>query len=160
MRKEFDELKLERQKETLQREAQGFLSDWGVFSEQKNAAGGSKFPDVMTDSETGRKLAADIGSLVGGRTEVSKQFIAKVRERLPNAGTVELFTQAYRFLGGRVDESPAPVSKAATQNHLQRSNRAASSVPGSGASFEPKGNVKLSRRDALARAMRESEQNS
>lgn len=154
LRAELDSIKKEKETEKLQNEATSFLSDWEVFQNQTNAAKAPMFPDV-NNSEAGHKMAADIGSLVGGRTEVSKQFIAKVRERLPNAGRVELFTQAYRFLGGRVDESQAPITNVAKTTHIQRSNRAAASVPGSGNSFNPEGRVKLSRKEANARAYKE-----
>lgn len=158
LQKEIESLKLERQTENLQREAHGFLADWETFQTQENAAKLPRFPDV-NNSESGQKLAGEIGSLVGGKTEISKQFIAKVAERLPKAGRVELFTEAYRFLGGRIDDSKAIETKAATQNHLQRSNRAASSIPGSGSAFNPAGRVKLSRREALERAWKERQEN-
>jgi hypothetical protein len=158
LRKEVETLKLERQKESLKQEASQFLAAFETFQGQTNGANLSKFPDV-NNSEAGVRLASELGSLVGGRTEISKQFIAKVRERLPSAGHVELFEQAYKFLGGRVDDSLAPVSKVAQQNHLQRSNRAAASVPGSGASFEPKGRLKMTRAEANAKAYRELQEN-
>lgn len=157
LRKEIESLKVERDQEKIKMEAHSFLSDFDTFAGQKNDAGGSLFPDV-NNSEKGLKLAEKIGSLVGGKTEVSKQFIAMVKDRNPSIDRIELFKEAYRFFGGRVDDSKAP-NKAATQNHIQRSNRAAASIPGSGSSFDPKGRVKLPRREALERAWKERQEN-
>ena len=119
LQKTVDALKLERENEVLKVQVGEFLSDWEKFATQTNAAKQPRFPDV-DNSEAGAKLAAKIGSLTNGKTEVSKQFIESVKERLPNAGRVELLTEAYKFYGGRVDDS-GPVQKVATNNHLQLS---------------------------------------
>ncbi len=58
-------------------------------------------------------------------------------ERIPGAGLRELVVEAYRFHGGRVDESQAKSPQ--TQEHLTRARRAAASVPGrAGQSSRPK----------------------
>lgn len=153
LRKELDSIKLEKEKETIQREAHGFLSDWENFQGQTNAAKSPRFPDI-NNSESGQKLAGEIGTLVGGKTDLSRQFITKVLDRNPKANRIDLFTEAYRWLGGKIDDTAAPKA-ATTQQHINRSNRAAASVPGSGSAFQPTGAKKMSRIDALKRAAAE-----
>jgi hypothetical protein len=109
-----------------------FSSTWQSFESSTNAAGKAKFPD-LNDSETGLRLASNIGSLVGGQTELSKQFIANAKERIPNLTWDRLYEEAYKFHGGKVDDSEAPRPKSQKQ-HIAISRRAASSVPGRGGS--------------------------
>lgn len=111
------------------------LSDaWNEFANEKNAAGGLKFPDVDNTS-SGIKLASDIGSLVDGVSDLSRQFIAKASERIPNLTIPKLIQEAYRFSGGKVDDSPAPRTQESQKEHLAKSSRAASSVPGRSAQY-------------------------
>jgi len=128
---------------------------WQSFSEAKNAAGTPRYPDA-DDSESGLRLASNIGSLVGGVTEVSKQFIANARARIPDLTYPRLIEEAYRFCGGKVDETQAPTRTQDAQ-HIARSNRAAASRPGTGASVQSNSTPKKfkSRREALEAAYRE-----
>lgn len=103
---------------------------WGDFESTKNAAGSPKFPDI-NESESGLRMASNIGSLVSGQTDLSKQFIANVRARIPDVTPTRLFEEAYRYYGGRVDDSSAAKTQD-TQSHVLKSTRAASSVPGRG----------------------------
>lgn len=113
---------------------------WQAFEQEKNAAGKPKYPDV-DESESGLKLASNIGSLVGGQTDLSKQFIANCRARIPDLTYPRLIAEAYRWCGGKVDESSASRTQE-TQKHLARSSRAASSVPGRGAPVSRSGQEK------------------
>jgi hypothetical protein len=131
---------------------------WSSFEQAKNAAGSARFPDVQPDKgESGLKLATEIGSLVSGKTPLSLQFINSVRARNPQASAETLITEAYRFLGGQVDDSEAPRTQS-PQQHLYKSNRAAASVPGRGVSSSS-GAVKKfkSYREALEAAKAELE---
>lgn len=118
--------------EEHQKAATVLNSVWDSFEQAKNAAGTLRFPDASGPS--GFELASKIGSLVSGQTPLSQQFIETVRSRNPNANIETLLTEAYRFYGGRVDDSAAPPNTLTPQKHLIKSNRAASSVPGRGAS--------------------------
>ena len=106
--------------------------NWQSFEQEKNAAGKAKYPD-LAHPETGLRLASNIGSLVNGKTEMSKQFIANAEARIPDLTFPKLMLEAYRFFGGKVDESEAPRSQKPQNNHIAISRRAASSVPGRGA---------------------------
>lgn len=131
---------------------------WSSFEQAKNAAGSARFPDIQPDKgESGLQLATEIGSLVSGKTPLSLQFINSVRARNPQATAETLITEAYRFLGGKVDDSEAPRTQS-PQQHLYKSNRAAASVPGRGVSSSS-GAVKKfkSYREALEAAKAELE---
>jgi hypothetical protein len=131
---------------------------WSSFEQAKNAAGIARFPDIQPEKgESGLQLATEIGSLVSGKTPLSLQFINSVRARNPQASAETLITEAYRFLGGRVDDSEAPRTQS-PQQHLYKSNRAAASVPGRGVSSSS-GTVKKFRsyREALEAAKAELE---
>lgn len=131
---------------------------WTSFEQAKNAAGSARFPDIQPEKgESGLQLATEIGSLVSGKTPLSLQFINSVRARNPHASAETLITEAYRFLGGRVDDSE-PSRTHSPQQHLYKSNRAAASVPGRGAS-SPSSAVKKfkSYREALEAAKAELE---
>lgn len=101
---------------------------WSGFERETNAAGAPKYPDVQGDS--GLRLASSIGSLVNGTTDLSKQFIAMVQERIPGATYLNLLEEAYKWSGGRVDDSQ-PTKTQSTQQHIVRAQRASSVVPGS-----------------------------
>lgn len=118
----------EKTQENLSKTRETLSQVWSGFEQTKNAAGTSKYPDV-SDTPTGLILAREIGSLVDG-SELSKQFIAKVKARIPNCSYLVLLEEAYKFAGGKVDDSEAPRSQD-TQKHVLKSKRVASSKPGS-----------------------------
>lgn len=124
---------------------------WQSFEGAKNAAGSSRFPDV-SDTDAGLRLASNIGSLVSGQTEMSKQFIANAQNRIPNLSAPRLFEEAYRFYGGRVDDSEATRTQD-TQKHVVKSSRAASSVPGRGGQSQSGPVKKLPYREAAKQAL-------
>ncbi len=132
---------------------------WAEFSEAKNAAGGLRYPDT-NESESGLRLASNIGSLVGGQTEISKQFIANVRARIPDLTYPKLIEEAYRFYGGKVVEAEAPTRTQDAQKHIAKSSRAASSRPGSGSTTTSSGPVKKYKtyREAAEAALAELKQ--
>lgn len=142
-----------------EREAVVLQQLWSSFEGAKNAAGSPRYPD-LNETEAGLRLASSIGSLVQGRTELSQQFLAAVKARIPDATPERVLEEAYRFYGGRVDESTAP-TKTDPQEHLKKSSLAAASVPGRGAAngFTPPVK-KLSRREWLAQAIELAKQNS
>jgi len=122
-------------KEAVQRQqeqAAALHQVWSAFEQSKNGAGAFRFPDIRPEAgEAGLSLASKIGSLVGGQTPLSQQFIATVQQKDPNATYETLLTEAYRFLGGRIHDAE-PSKTRNPQQHLVRSNRAAASVPGRG----------------------------
>lgn len=130
---------------------------WQSFEASKNAAGKPKYADIQGNSESALRLSRSIGTLVWDDSPLARQFIASVKNRIPNATAEQLLHEAYVFSGGKVDDSEATKSHSAT-NHLERSNRAASSKPGRGTNSAASNGVihKMTRQEALARAIRES----
>lgn len=122
---------------------------WAVFESEKNAAGGLKYPDA-----SGTETARNIGSLVRGDTELSKHFIARVRQRIPDATMSTLIREAYRIEGYQIDDSEAPRTQT-TQSHIKQASRAAASVPPSGGRSATTAPVKrfADRKEALAAAI-------
>lgn len=129
---------------------------WSSFESEKNAAGTVRFPS-LTNTEEGLKLSSNIGSLVSGQSDLSRQFIANAKARIPDLTYPKLFEEAYKWYGGKVDDSEAPRSQSQDTNHIARSRRAASSVPGRGAQTASKGPAKKfgSYREAAAAALAE-----
>jgi len=127
-------------------------SAWSEFEQEKNAGGKPKYPDILNE-EAGLKIATEIGSLVGGHSDLSKQFISLAKTRIPDLTYPKLLSEAYRFLGGTVDDSEAPRTQD-KQQHVQQSRRAASSRPGgSTQSASVSTGKKLSYREAIAQAL-------
>lgn len=143
------------ERESKEREV--LIGSWNSFQDTKNASGKPMFPDLHSDS--GTNLAGQIGSLVGGKTDLSKQFIALAQMRIPDLDRTKLYAEAYKFLGGKVDDSVATKTqdKATTTEHINRARRASASVMPSGSSASTTGVTtgKMSRRDALQLAMQE-----
>lgn len=125
----LNRLESERAEEARAKVTQTLNHVWSGFERETNAAGAPKYPD-LGNHESGLRLASSIGSLVGGETELSKQFIAMVQQRIPGATYPKLLEEAYRYCGGRVDDSQPPKTQS-TQQHIARARRAASIVPGS-----------------------------
>lgn len=143
------------ERESKEREV--LIGSWNSFQDTKNASGKPMFPDLH--SESGTNLAGQIGSLVSGRTELSKQFIAMAQARIPELDRTKLYAEAYKFLGGKVDES-APtkiLDKARSTEHIAKARRASASVmPSGSSSASTTSNGKLSRREALLLALQEA----
>ena len=127
---------------------------WKTFESTSNAAGAPKYVDITGNSESALRLASQVGSLVGGQTELSKQFIAQCQSRYPDLTHTLLLEKAYEFCGGRIIDTPAPKTED-PQEHLKKSNRAAASVPGRGSSGLATSPVKKfkSTREAAAYAL-------
>lgn len=126
---------------------------WQSFEASKNAAGKPKYADIQGNSESALRLSRSIGTLVWDDSPLARQFIASVKNRIPNATAEQLLHEAYVFSGGKVDDSEAPKSHSAN-NHIARSNRAASSVPGKGTNGFSNGVAKkMTLREALADAV-------
>lgn len=132
-------------------------SAWSRFEADKNAAGKPKFPSILGESEEAIRMASNIGSLVRGDTPLSRQFIALARERIPGLDYHGLLTEAYRYLGGQVDDSSQTTRSQDSQKHIVNAGRAASSKPGRGAAVESSGTVKKykTNREALQAAMQQ-----
>lgn len=132
LQKDISDIKMRIAQEDHSRATQILSSAWGEFEGAKNAGGNARYPDVG-NSEAGLKLSANIGSLVRGDTELSKQFIANAKNRIPDLTYQSLLHEAYRYCGGKVDDSEAPTKTQSTQSQIAKSSRAAASRPGSGA---------------------------
>lgn len=155
LQKEIEALKMRQADDDRARMVETHRTAWNSFAQEKNAAGALKFPDI-SDTDSGLKLAGDIGSLVNNETPLSKDFIARAQARIPGLTYEKLYAEAYKYLGGRVDESlNAPAKPEQAQSHLAKSKRAASSVPGRGGSGTASGPVKKykSNREALQAAV-------
>lgn len=125
LQKEVEALRLEREQERLQVLGQHFGAVFQSLAEEKNKAGTQRYLDLQ-DTEAGFKLASEIGSLIR-----KPDFQQAVRSRIPGAGLREFVVEAYRWFGGRVDESESSRSQQ-NSNHVQKAKRAASSVPARG----------------------------
>lgn len=148
----------ETQRETEQKSRQ-LVDQWSIFEGTQNAAGKPRFPDIQNDSgESGLELSSKIGSLVGGRTALSKEFITNAQARFPGLTYPQLFEMAYRYYGGRVDDSQQEQPRSQdSQAHLARSRRAAASTPGRSQVSAPNGGLKKfgTTREAYAAALAE-----
>lgn len=125
---------------------------WASFEQEKNAAGTLKYPDIG-GSESGIKLAGLIGTLVRGETPMSQEWIRSTRERIPDASPSRILEEAYKYYGGRVDDSRPPTKSQSPQSHLIRSSRAASSVPGRGVAGSSGEKKFATRREAAEAAL-------
>jgi hypothetical protein len=156
LQEELNQIKLRLAREDHQRALQPVVEALHDFESQKNAAGKPKYPSFRSDdtSEEGLKFASSFGSLVNGKTDFSKEFIARTQARIPNLTVSKLYEEAYKFAGGIVDEAEAPRTQA-TQKQIQKSNRAAASMPGNGISSASSGKVikYKTTREALAAAL-------
>lgn len=114
-----------------------------------------KYPS-LTDDEVGIRLASEIGSLTGGKTELSKAFLSKVISRNPKATLQDAFHEAYLFAGGAVSNSETPKVPDNKQN-IDRIVRATGSQPGRSALSANAGQKTklLPRKEALAAAAAE-----
>lgn len=130
LHKRIKQLEDDKAKENEVREVSPLIESFNAFQQITNAAGAPKYPDV-DNSEDGLRLASNIGSLVLGKTEFSKQFIARVKNRIPDLTYHQLIEEAYKWEGGQVDDSTATGTQT-TQKHIAQSNRAAASKPGRG----------------------------
>lgn len=130
LQKEISDLKSFRAQEERTR-AEAFLrNEWAIFEQSRNAAGLSKYPDLGSTDEQRAAIASNIGSLVNGDSAYSQEFIRLAKERIPGLTYTRLLEEAYKFQGGRIDDSPLAPSTPSTQQHIQKARRAASSVPG------------------------------
>ena len=158
LQEEVNAVKARQVQEDQSRRQSYILQTWNAFENTKNASGNLRYPDLA--KPTGPQLADDIGSLVRGDTDYSKQFIARVQRRIPDPTPLQLIHEAYRISGGQVDDSITPKSQSAT-NHLQKAKRAASSRPGSSVGVSANGSTdkKFDLRGALERAVSDSMEN-
>lgn len=152
LQKDVNDIKQELSQRKASESAAVMHQVWTTFEATKNAAGTARYPDI-NETETGLKLSSYIGNLVRGDTELSKQFIASVTARIPNLTPHQLLEEAYKFGGGRIDDTQSTARAQDPQKHLQQSKRAASSVPGRGVSQNGSPPRKMSRRDAIAQAV-------
>ena len=156
LQEELNQIKLRLAREDHEKALQPVVEALHEFEAQKNAAGKPKYPSFRSDdtSEDGLKFASSFGSLVNGKTDFSKEFIARTKARIPNLSVQRLYEEAYKFAGGVVDEAEAPRTQS-TQKHIINASRAAASVPGNGSNSASSGKVKVykSTRDAAAAAL-------
>lgn len=158
LQKEIEALKLRQSEADQAKKVEILNTAWMSFEKETNAAGKLKFPDI-NNTESGLKLSSEIGSLVSGDNALSKDFIARAQARIPGLTYQELFKEAYRYLGGKVDESATAITRPepAQPSHLLKSKRAASSIPGRGGNSSVSGPSKKfkSYREAAQAALAE-----
>lgn len=133
LRKEQNEIKERLMQEDRVKIGQVLNKAWSDFASVTNGAGAARYADAIGDDEKAIRLASQIGSLVGGQTELSKQFIANAQALDPELTHTKLLERAYVYVGGQIHDAPAPKTEN-PQEHLKKSNRAAASVPGRGSS--------------------------
>lgn len=78
-----------------------------------------KYPDLDNN-----ELSVDIGSLI-----TSAEFQRSVGRRIPNFTVPDLVLEAYRSLGGKVNEAPNQIKSLNNQEHKERARRASTSQP-------------------------------
>lgn len=129
-----------------------FQSSFQELGGQQTRTGQPVFPDLFDETEKGKQLATDIGSLAS-----DNRFIAGVTRRFPGATHAIICREAYKYLGGQVVEESAKVSKEPNQD-IHKKRRAAASTPGRNVpSADSRALVgKLSNRAALAKALEEN----
>lgn len=122
------------------------------FASIKNDDGTNRYPDLHMES--GSDLAKEMGPLVNVQTPLGAKFLEQTKNRISDLDQVRFFEEAYKFLGGQINESfsAKPQSQ---NNHLQTASRAKASVPGQGAAPNSH-NVKRYEKteDAIAAALR------
>ena len=118
-----EELKRELATERTQKAAQFFGQTFSEVVGVKNAAGGTRLPDI-NDTDAGLKLAGLVGSTIR-----SSEFQQAVLARNPNANLKDMIVEAYRWHGGRVDDA-AGNGQSTPQKHIQTAKKAAASKPG------------------------------
>ena len=138
------------EQETRSRQAHSLGQVWSRMEGSLNAAGSKRFPD-LNDTESGITLASKIGTLIR-----NPEFQRAVQERIPGATIDHVVVEAYRWHGGRVDDSEtASRSQSSQSQQIAKSRRASASVPGRGAQTGAStGGKKFSNyRDAAAAAL-------
>lgn len=147
---------LERDKEAqvYKEVAQTFNAAYQNLVSQKNRTGDPVFPDLLDNSEKGIQFGRDLGSVTQ-----DERFRSQVLRRFPDADLSVFVREAYKFLGGRVADDSATVSKSNPQ-HIQKARRAAASSPGGTVSRDGNGALvgKLSNRAALKKAIELSQE--
>jgi len=129
LRSEMQEIKSRQQQEERTKVATTLSQSWNDFELTKNASGTARFPD-LANPEKGPQLARSIGSLVDNVSQLSQQFIANAVSRIPDLTLPRLYEEAYRFLGGQVDDSSTAPRTQSQKKHIANASRASSSVPG------------------------------
>lgn len=156
LQKEQNEIRQRLMQEDQAKIGQVLNKAWSEFASVTNGAGAAKYADIIGDDEKAIRLASQIGSLVGGQTDLSRQFIANAQALDPELNHTKLLEKAYLYVGGQIHDATAPKTEN-PQEHLKRSNRAASSVPGRGSSGLAPNTVKKFKttREAAAHALAE-----
>lgn len=116
-----------RENEGVQRQ---FVDVFTSLQTEKAANGANRFLDLQ-DTEEGKQLAFDIGSQLRDQA-----WVERTKRRMPTAGLRELVVEAYKYLGGRIDESKeSPQQKT---EEIKRAKSASASVPGRSSSIPGK----------------------
>lgn len=102
-------------------------AEFNAFESEKNAASGSKYPDIIGDGEQAQRLRSQIAHLTLGNNPASVAFIQGCKDRIPGLTFQNLLREAYRFYGGKVDESDAK------PQNIKNHQRANAIQPGRGA---------------------------
>lgn len=150
------ELALRKRQEQLQ----PVFAALSEFESIKGADGKPKFPSYngAGTSQQDLEFASNFGSLVRGDTEQSQFYINLKLRSNPNLTMLGLLEEAYKDCGGLVN--PSGTTESDKTKIIKKSNRAASSVPGTGGQGTSSSPIKkLSRKEALALALEEAGQN-
>jgi hypothetical protein len=145
-----EELKRDKEEQQFAKTVQTFDTIFQKLTSEKTRTGESVFPDLLDNSEKGIEFARELGSLTN-----DQRFQAGVLRRFPDADLSVVVREAYKFLGGRVLSDGSRVSPQKSQDHLNKSRRAAAAIPGRVAPRTDDSNLvgKLSNRAALEKAL-------
>lgn len=125
LQSEVHSLKTELEASKSQQVRNTLAEVWENVVSEKNTTGTAKYPD-LNDTDQGIALAQRTGSLLR-----SADFQRAVKARIPNATLRDFVIEAYRWNGGRIDDSAQSKSAAkTTPAQLNRARRASASVPG------------------------------
>jgi hypothetical protein len=145
-----NEYKRDKEEAHFQRTVQTFEQVFDKLTSEKTRTGETVFPDLLDNSEKGIQFAQELGSLIR-----DDRFKAGVLRRFPEADLPVMVREAYKYLGGRVSGEAVKVSAQASEQHIQKSRRAAAASPGRTAPRVNDSNLqgKLSTREALMKAI-------
>lgn len=118
-----DTLVKDKEAQNFERLAQTFDTTFRKLGAEKNRAGDLVFPDFHDNSERGKQLATDIGTLT-----FDPKFQAGVLRRFPDADLTVVVREAYKYLGGKVQGETVRSSQD-NQQEIERKKRASLSAP-------------------------------
>lgn len=151
LQNDINEIKKKEQAKEFDRLAQTFDSVFTKLASQKNRTGQSVFPDFLDNSEKGKQMAHEIGSLA-----FDPKFQAGVLRRFPDADLEVVVREAYKYVGGSVQGESVRVSQESNQD-IERKKRASLSTPAKQVSRGDRSSLigKLSTKAAVRQALKD-----